>query len=94
MKQCSVLVCAMLVFLCVYCESANLCVCRWAKLRVAMVPYTILLEPLSECVVIGACASWAVWFLFSWDPLVFYLVHVLVWFLLDWILLSIIQVHQ
>lgn len=64
---------------------------RWAKLRVAMVPYTILLEPLSECVVIGACASWAVWFLFSWDPLVFYLVHVLVWFLLDWILLSIIQ---
>ena len=63
-------------------------------MRVAMVPYTILLEPLSECVVIGACASWAIWFLFRWDPLVFYLVHVLVWFLLDWILLSIIQVQQ
>jgi ceramide glucosyltransferase len=59
-----------------------------------MVPYTILLEPLSECVVIGACASPAVWLLFTWDPLVFYLVHVLVWFLLDWILLSIIQVQQ
>ncbi|KAJ9582669.1 hypothetical protein L9F63_022990, partial [Diploptera punctata] len=64
---------------------------RWAKLRVAMVPHTILLEPLSECMVIGACASWAVSFLFKWDPLVFYLVHILVWFLLDWILLSIIQ---
>ncbi|KDR09706.1 hypothetical protein L798_15636, partial [Zootermopsis nevadensis] len=64
---------------------------RWAKLRVAMVPHTILLEPLSECMVIGACASWAVSFLFRWDPLVFYLVHILVWFLLDWILLSIIQ---
>ena len=65
---------------------------RWAKLRVAMVPHTILLEPLSECMVIGACASWAVSFLFKWDPLVFYLVHILVWFMLDWILLSIIQV--
>ncbi|XP_071453422.1 ceramide glucosyltransferase [Hetaerina americana] len=64
---------------------------RWAKLRVAMVPYTIVFEPLSECMVIGGIASWAVSFLFNLDPLVFYLVHILVWFLLDWILLSIIQ---
>ncbi|PSN47867.1 Ceramide glucosyltransferase [Blattella germanica] len=39
----------------------------------------------------SACTSWSVSFLFDWDPLVFYLVHILVWFLLDWILLSIIQ---
>lgn len=64
---------------------------RWTKLRVAMVPQTIVLEPLSECMIIGACASWAAHFLLHWDPLVFYLVHVLLWFLCDWILLSIIQ---
>ncbi|XP_017469187.1 PREDICTED: ceramide glucosyltransferase [Rhagoletis zephyria] len=64
---------------------------RWAKLRVAMVPTTILLEPLSECMVLGALASWSASLLFNWDPLVFYLVHVLTWFLSDWILLSIVQ---
>lgn len=64
---------------------------RWAKLRVAMVPTMILLEPLSECMIIGAFASWAVNILFAWDSLVFYLVHILLWFLSDWILLSIVQ---
>ncbi|XP_055385528.1 ceramide glucosyltransferase [Condylostylus longicornis] len=65
--------------------------CRWAKLRVAMMPTTILLEPLSECLVVGAFASWSVGLLFCWDPLVFYLIHILMWFLSDWILLSIVQ---
>lgn len=65
---------------------------RWAKLRVAMLPLVIIFEPLSECMVIGACAAWAVNVLFQWDVLGFYLVHILVWFLLDWILLSIVQV--
>lgn len=64
---------------------------RWTKLRIAMLPHTIFLEPLSECMVIGACAAWAVNFLFMWDPLVFYLVHILVWFFMDWILLSVVQ---
>ncbi|CAG2053890.1 unnamed protein product, partial [Timema podura] len=64
---------------------------RWAKLRVAMVPFTIILEPLSECMVLGAFASWAVSFLFNWDPLSFYLVHILMWFICDWILISIVQ---
>lgn len=66
---------------------------RWAKLRVAMMPATILLEPLSECMIIGAFASWSVSVLFHWDSLVFFLVHLLVWFLFDWVLLSIVQVR-
>lgn len=57
-----------------------------------MLPTVIILEPLSECMVIGACAAWAVRFLFGWEPLVFYLVHILAWFLCDWMLLSIVQV--
>ncbi|KAH1023474.1 hypothetical protein HUJ04_012674 [Dendroctonus ponderosae] len=64
---------------------------RWAKLRMAMLPLVIVFEPLSECMVIGACAGWATSLLFRWEPLVFYLIHILVWFLCDWLLLSIVQ---
>ncbi|GIY78796.1 ceramide glucosyltransferase-B [Caerostris extrusa] len=64
---------------------------RWAKLRFAMVPYTIVLEPLSECMVLGACAAWALNVLFQWDVFVVYLVHILAWLILDWALLNIIQ---
>lgn len=64
---------------------------RWTKLRIAMVPSTIVLEPISECFVIGALAAWAVNVLFNWDYVVFYLIHILFWFLSDWILLQIVQ---
>lgn len=69
--------------------------CRWVKLRIAMVPHTIILEPLSECLILGACAAWSAHTLSggSIDPYAFYMVHILVWFLLDWILLNIMQVH-
>ena len=58
----------------------------------AMIPLIIIVEPLSECMVIGACAAWAANILFKWDVLGFYLIHILLWFICDWILLSIIQV--
>ena len=64
---------------------------RWAKLRVAMLPTTIVLEPLSECLVLGGFASWAASVLFEWDSLVFYLVHILLWFMFDWTLLCVVQ---
>ncbi|XP_060857199.1 ceramide glucosyltransferase [Metopolophium dirhodum] len=66
---------------------------RWVKLRIAMVPHTIVLEPLSECLILGACAAWAANTLSggSIDPYAFYMIHVLVWFLLDWILLNVMQ---
>ncbi|XP_022915093.1 ceramide glucosyltransferase [Onthophagus taurus] len=64
---------------------------RWAKLRVAMLPLIVIMEPLSECMVIGLGAAWAVNVLFKWDVLGFYLIHILMWFICDWILLSIVQ---
>ncbi|KAL6436289.1 hypothetical protein ACFW04_004682 [Cataglyphis niger] len=64
---------------------------RWAKLRVAMLPTTIVFEPLSECLILGGFASWAASVLFEWDSLVFYLVHVLLWFMFDWTLLCVVQ---
>lgn len=64
---------------------------RWARLRVAMVPATTLLEPLSECMPLGAGAAWAAGQLFGAEPLAFFLVHVLVWFLSDWLMLRSVQ---
>jgi ceramide glucosyltransferase len=72
-------------------ESFHIRISRWAKLRFAMVPHTIVLEPLSECLILGLIASWALNFLFQVDPFAVYLFHVLTWFLLDFSLLTIIQ---
>lgn len=41
--------------------------------------------------IVGALASWSVSLLFHWDALVFYLVHILMWLLSDWLMLSIVQ---
>ena len=65
---------------------------RWTKLRSAMCPHTIFLEPLSECMLLGCLSAWAVNFLFRWDPISFFLIHVLLWFIMDWTLLHIVQV--
>ncbi|XP_047505853.1 ceramide glucosyltransferase [Pieris napi] len=64
---------------------------RWARLRIAMVPTTALLEPLSECLPLGAGAAWAAGQLFGAEPLPFFLVHMLVWFLSDWLMLRSVQ---
>jgi len=64
---------------------------RWAKLRFAMVPHTIVLEPVSECLVLGVFFAWGCSMLFNWDAFCVYFVHVLVWFLLDHLLLRVIQ---
>ncbi|KAI5639187.1 glycosyl transferase family 21 domain-containing protein [Phthorimaea operculella] len=64
---------------------------RWARLRIAMVPTTVMLEPLSECLPLGAGAAWASGVLLNAEPLPFFLVHVLVWFLSDWLMLRSVQ---
>ncbi|KAK3761369.1 hypothetical protein RRG08_024239 [Elysia crispata] len=64
---------------------------RWTKLRNATVITTMFFEPIYQCVAQGVLMAFVVEFLFSWSPLVFFLVHVLVWFLLDYILMCVIQ---
>ena len=65
---------------------------RWVKLRKAMVPlWQSLLEPLSECILLGLLAAWSVFYLFRWDPLSFFLLHILIWFLMDWVLIHVVQ---
>jgi len=64
---------------------------RWAKLRIAMLPHILVLEPMQECVLLGILSSLAVNTLFQWNSLVFFLVHVTAWMLTDYVLLSIVQ---
>ena len=58
-----------------------------------MVPFTILMEPVTECLLLGALGALAARCLLQVDLIVFYLVHVLSWFLLDWLMLSVVQVR-
>ena len=64
---------------------------RWTKLRIAMTPIAIFCEPFSECMLLGSLTTWSVMTVFGWDPLSFFFIHLLIWFLMDWILLLVIQ---
>lgn len=60
----------------------------------AMVPHTIILEPFSECMMLGLVASWAGTVLLRADYLTFFLFHTLTWSLADWVMLNIVQVSR
>ncbi|GFR97179.1 ceramide glucosyltransferase [Elysia marginata] len=64
---------------------------RWAKLRMTLLPTLILLEPLGESVIQGAAASLAAGYLLDMSPLAFFIGHLLLWFLSDYILIRIVQ---
>lgn len=64
---------------------------RWIKLRFAMVPHWTLLEPLSECMLLGFLESLVYYYLWSFNPYTFFLAHVISWYILDYKLLRIIQ---
>lgn len=59
--------------------------------RVATVPSTIIAEPMTECFVLGLFVSWAISYLTSWDPIVCFMVHVIQWFILDYLQLKALQ---
>lgn len=64
---------------------------RWIKLRFAMVPLWTLLEPLSECMLLGVLQSVAYCYLWAFNPYTFFIAHFIVWLLLDYTLLRTIQ---
>ncbi|XP_022092844.1 ceramide glucosyltransferase-B-like [Acanthaster planci] len=64
---------------------------RWTTVRRSTIPSTIILEPISEMLVCGLCCAWAVHYLFDWNPLLFIVLHILQWFLLDCIQLYMLQ---
>lgn len=64
---------------------------RWVKLRFAMVPQWTLIEPFSECMLLGLLGALSISFLWALDPFAIFLFHILLWFLCDYKLLCIIQ---
>ena len=56
-----------------------------------MIPSSILMEPLTECMILGLLTAWAVSFLFQWDPISFFLIHITLWFIMDAILIRVVQ---
>ena len=69
------------------------CYCvRWLKLRGSLVPCIIIAEPMIECGVLGLLSGWAVTVMFGWSALAFFFVHLLLWFILDYFLLIVVQV--
>ncbi|XP_022340706.1 ceramide glucosyltransferase-like [Crassostrea virginica] len=64
---------------------------RWSQLRISLLPHLILFEPLSECMLMGVIASWAAEYIFGISSMGFFLMHVLVWFLFDYTLLTCVE---
>ncbi|XP_002740179.1 ceramide glucosyltransferase-like [Saccoglossus kowalevskii] len=61
---------------------------RWCKLRLSMLPLLIVLDPLTECLALGLFTAWGLYHLLHLHPVVFFLCHLLGWFLMDYIQLS------
>lgn len=64
---------------------------RWTRLRLTMEPFPSVLEPLTESIVIGLMATWAVWHLWEFSAIFFFIKHLLLWFFLDYMLLRSVQ---
>ncbi|PAA81268.1 hypothetical protein BOX15_Mlig000241g1 [Macrostomum lignano] len=62
---------------------------RWIKLRSAMIPHVVLLEPFSDCLLSGLMAAWALAFLWpsGVNVYAYFLIHCLAWLLCDYLLM-------
>ncbi|VBB32575.1 unnamed protein product [Acanthocheilonema viteae] len=69
-------------------------ICRWIKLRIAMLPHTIILEPLQDCFLSGILGCCAVLILLPSSPTsVFYyfIFHLIYWISCDYTLIHLVQ---
>ncbi|RZF36784.1 hypothetical protein LSTR_LSTR015610 [Laodelphax striatellus] len=64
---------------------------RWIKLRLKMVPFVTFLEPFTQSLLIGFLASWAGTYLFAWNPVAVFMVHIFLWFICDWTMFTIVH---
>ncbi|CAG0886319.1 unnamed protein product [Darwinula stevensoni] len=64
---------------------------RWAQFRYANDTLFFFVEPLLECLVNGLLGAWAARELFGWDPIPFYILHVLTWFISDLIVMIVVN---
>ncbi|CAB3405157.1 unnamed protein product [Caenorhabditis bovis] len=66
-------------------------ICRWIKLRIAMLPHIILVEPLQDCfitaIIMGTCLD----YLFAINFYATFVAHIVFWISMDYSLMSSIQ---
>ncbi|KAG9510216.1 Ceramide glucosyltransferase-B, partial [Fragariocoptes setiger] len=79
-------------------ELFNQRISRWIKLRFAMVPVITMLEPLSECMMLGVLAAPSLCFIvnsaqqaYTLQPVWVFVCHTALWFALDAALFTIVQ---
>ncbi|ESO87535.1 hypothetical protein LOTGIDRAFT_235024 [Lottia gigantea] len=65
---------------------------RWLRLRLTMMTFTtLLIEPAVECLVLGAYSAFFLHYYFGFNPYLFFIGHVTLWIIRDYIQLSIVQ---
>uniref|UniRef100_A0A0N4ZR81 ceramide glucosyltransferase n=1 Tax=Parastrongyloides trichosuri TaxID=131310 RepID=A0A0N4ZR81_PARTI len=66
-------------------------ICRWMKLRMAMLFHTFLLEPLQEPLICGILGAVSLNYFFNLNILYYIIVHLVIWCLFDFNLLRILD---
>ncbi|EFO23973.1 ceramide glucosyltransferase [Loa loa] len=69
-------------------------ICRWIKLRIAMLPHTIILEPLQDCFLSGIFGCCAVSILLPSSPtyiFYYFIFHLIYWISCDYTLIHLIE---
>ncbi|GMT14756.1 hypothetical protein PFISCL1PPCAC_6053 [Pristionchus fissidentatus] len=69
-------------------ESFDARASRWTKLRFAMLPHIIVVEPLQDCFVNCLLFSLSVWNLTGWNPFIVMAIHLITWFSSDYSLFN------
>ncbi|PIC22009.1 hypothetical protein B9Z55_026645 [Caenorhabditis nigoni] len=66
----------------------------WAKLRIAMMPQVILVEPLQDCFPAGIIMAFSVYYLFDLNiPMTIFL-NFLFWIFMDYMIMRVMQVNE
>ena len=89
--KCLILLFSDLSYLCVY--SLWFSGCRWMYLRWSALPQLMLLEPITEHVILGPLASLGALYLFQIPIYISLPVHFVSWCLLDYLLAAVLEVR-
>lgn len=66
-------------------------ICRWVKLRIAMLPHIILVEPLQDCFPSGLIMSYSLNYLFGFNVMTILVLHTIYWITMDYSLMTSMQ---